>query len=76
MNKLNIELCAETGICSVFKADGTKVDLMPDEVAAVRAADGDLTALKKAVSEADEKFAAALTSGEAAELTATLRCFR
>ena len=72
MNKQNIELCPETGICSIRKADGTKVDLMPDEVAGVRDAAGDVRALKDAVAEADEKFAAALTAEELAELTATL----
>ena len=35
MSDLNIQLCPETGICSLIKADGKKVDLMPDEVAAV-----------------------------------------
>jgi hypothetical protein len=76
MNKLNIELCPETGICSIIKPDGTKVDLLPGEVTATRAAAGDEVALKNAVAEADEKFAASLTSEEMAELTATLRCFR
>jgi hypothetical protein len=76
MNKLNIELCPETGICSIIKPDGSKVDLMPAEVAEARAADGDIQALKKVLAEADDKFADALTEGDAAELTATLRCFR
>ena len=73
MNKLNIELCPETGICSIRKADGTKTDLMPDEVAELRGAGGDAKAVQNVVAEADEKFAAALTAEELAELTATLR---
>jgi hypothetical protein len=73
MGKLNIELCPETGICSIRKADGTKVDLMPDEVADVRDAAGDTHALKNAVAEADEKFAASLTAEELSELTARLK---
>lgn len=73
MSKLNIELCPETGICSIRKADGTKVDLMPDEVDGVRSASGNATALKTAIGEADEKFAASLTAEELAELSGVLK---
>ena len=73
MDKLNIELCPETGICSIMKADGTKVDLMPDEVSDVRDAKGNVEALKEAISEADENFAAALTAEELAQLTSDLK---
>ena len=73
MDKLNIELCPETGICSIMKADGTKVDLMPGEVDDVRDAAGNAAALKEAVSEADENFAASLTAEELAQLTSTLK---
>ena len=30
MDKLNIQLCPETGICSIIKENGKKVDLIPD----------------------------------------------
>ena len=73
MDKLNIELCPETGICSIVKTDGTKVDLMPDEVSDVRDAKGNIEALKEAISEADENFAAALTTEELAQLTSDLK---
>lgn len=73
MGKLNIERCPETGICSIIKADGTKVDLMPGEVADVQAASGDAAAIKTAVSEADEKFAEALSAEEIAEIAGTLK---
>jgi len=73
MEKLNIELCPETGICSIMKADGTKVDLMPDEVSDVRDASGDNAALKQVVAGADEGFAESLTSEELAQLTAQLK---
>ena len=73
MDKLNIELCPETGICSIMKTDGTKVDLMPGEVADMRDAAGNTEALKEAVSEADENFAASLSDDELAQLTSTLK---
>jgi len=73
MEKLNIELCPETGICSIMKSDGTKVDLMPDEVSDVRDAAGNTEALKQAVAEADEIFSASLTPEELAQLTASLK---
>ncbi len=72
MSKLHIELYPETGICSILKADGTKVDLIPDEVTGVREAAGNAEALKNAVAEADEKFAASLTAEELAQLTSSL----
>ncbi len=72
MSHLHIELCPETGICSIRKADGTKTDLMPDELEELRAA-GDSEAVKKAVGEADEKFAATLTAEELAELASALQ---
>ncbi len=72
MDKLNIELCPETGICSILKSDGTKVDLMPGEVADIRDAEGDAEALREAISEADETFAASLNVEELAQLTSTL----
>lgn len=73
MEKLNIELCPETGICSIMKADGTKVDLMPDEVLDARDAAGNVEALKQVVAEADGKFAASLTLEEQVQFTASLK---
>lgn len=72
MGTLNIELCPETGICSIHKADGTKADLMPGEVAELRGASGELSAVKGVIAEADEKFAEALTADEIAQLISEL----
>ena len=60
MSKLNIQLCPETGICSIIKEDGKKIDLMPDEVAAVRDAAGDQNVIKNALAEIDSSFAEGL----------------
>jgi hypothetical protein len=73
MGKLNIELCPETGICSIIKGDGQKVDLMPNEVGDVRQASGQLTAIQQAIAEVDPQFAAALDAEDLQQLAATLR---
>lgn len=65
---LHIELCPETGICSVLRADRTKVDLMPDEVDAIAAAAGRVDAIRAVVSAADEAFAARLSPAELAQI--------
>lgn len=67
MGKLNIEKCPETGICSIVRADGTKVDLMPDEVAGLQDAK-DAAAVKKAIGEVDSAFADKLDAQELAQL--------
>ena len=73
MSKLNIELCPETGICSIIKEDGKKVDLMPGEVAELRDAAGNADGMKKAISEADDAFADGLDPDEIAQISARLK---
>jgi hypothetical protein len=65
---LIIEICPETGICSVLRADRTKVDLMPDEVDAIAAAAGRVDAIREVVSASDEAFAARLSPAELAQI--------
>jgi hypothetical protein len=62
MSDLNIELCPETGICSIIKADGTKIDLMPDEVAQVKDAAGNVDAIRQALGQIDASFAEQLAA--------------
>ena len=73
MGKLNIELCPETGICSIIKGDRQKVDLMPDEVGAVRNATGQSNAIKSAIAEVDPDFAATLDVEDLQQLARTLK---
>jgi hypothetical protein len=73
MKKLNIELCPETGICSIIKKDGTKVDLMPDEVTNLRDSLSNPESVRKVIAEADSGFAQALAPEELAELSAELK---
>ncbi len=70
---LSFERCPETGICSIFRGDLEKIDLMPDEVEAIRDAAGDPEAIKEIIAECDDEFAAALTPGELREIAHTLR---
>lgn len=60
MDKLTIELCPETGICSIIKDNGTKIDLMPDEVEAIRAAGTNADQVRSVIANCDADFANAL----------------
>lgn len=60
MEKMTVELCPETGICSIVKVDGQKVDLMPDEVEAIRAAGADTDKIRDVIANCDAGFAATL----------------
>jgi hypothetical protein len=72
-DKLQIEKCPETGICSILRADNTKVDLMPDEVAAIAAAAGKPEEVRKVVGGSDDSFAAKLTAEELAQIAKALK---
>jgi len=60
MDKLTIELCPETGICSIIKHNGDKVDLMPDEVEAIRAAGANEAQVRDVLANCDADFAKSL----------------
>ena len=72
MGKLNIELCPETGICSIVKSDGTKVDLMPDEVDSLRAAAAQPESARQTIADVDAEFAKTLQPDELQQLAAGL----
>jgi hypothetical protein len=72
MSKLNVQLCPETGICSIIKEDGKKVDLMPDEVTQLRQA-GDGAAVKQVLSDVDGSFAEGLDAEQTAFLAEKLK---
>jgi hypothetical protein len=73
MDKLDIQLCPETGICSIIKKDGTKVDLMPDEVKNLRVALHQSDAARKVLAEVDADFAELLAPDELSQLAARLK---
>lgn len=72
MDKLNIELCPETGICSIIKKNGTKVDLMPGEVSSLRDALANPESARQVIAEADASFAESLAPQELEQLAARL----
>lgn len=59
---LLIERCPESGICTIRRAEGAKVDLMPFEVDAIRDADGDTAQIRETIAESDAAFAADLST--------------
>jgi len=73
MDGLNIQVCPETGICSIIKGNGTKVDLMPDEVNNLREALDNPESARKVIAEADEGFAKLLAPEELKQLAASLK---
>ena len=68
MGKLNIQLCPETGICSLIKEDKTKIDMTPDEVAQLREAAGDAEKTKAILAQVDPGFTDTLDSEEMQQL--------
>ena len=73
MSELIIEQCPETGICSIVKSDGKKVDLMPNEVEDLRAASGDDAKIKETIGEIDPSFSDALTAEELKQLSSEIK---
>jgi len=73
MGKLDIHMCPETGICSVFKEDGTKIDMMPSEVADLKDAAGDAEKIKEIISQVDKSFTKDLGDEEIGQLTNELK---
>jgi hypothetical protein len=72
MSELNVQLCPETGICSIIKEDGQKVDLMPDEVTQLRqATDGE--SVKQVLGEIDGSFAEGLDAEQTSFLAEKLK---
>ena len=70
MSNLQVEVCPETGMCSIVRTNAGKADLMPDEVQAVRAAKGDLAKIRQIVAEGDAAFAASLSDQELRRIAA------
>ncbi len=69
MAKLNIQLCPETGICSVIKENRTKIDMMPDEVVQLRQASGDTEECKAILTQIDAAFCESLDTEELHQLS-------
>lgn len=64
MSELVVEICPETGICSLVRDSAEKLDLMPDEVEAIRDAGGDGAQIKEIIADSDSGFAATLNEDD------------
>jgi hypothetical protein len=73
MSKLIIEQCPETGICSIVKENGTKIDLMPSEVEDIRTASGDDAKITETLGAVDPKFSGALTADELKQISSEIK---
>ena len=73
MDNLNVELCPETGICSIIKKDGTKVDLMPGEVSDLRAALVNPDSARQVLAQVDASFAESLAPDEIKQIASHLK---
>ena len=69
---MKIEKCPETGICSIIRADGKKVDLMPGEVIDLQEAGGDKSKIINILREVDDGFARSLTESETRDLSSNI----
>lgn len=72
MGNLKIEHCPETGICSIIKEDGKKVDLMPFEVDSLKEARSNPDGMRTLIAEANKDFADHLSEEELKEIQADL----
>ena len=69
MSKLDIQMCPETGICSIMNGEGAKIDMISTEVDELRSAAGDPQQLKKLLAQVDVSFSEALTEDELDQLS-------
>ncbi len=70
---MKIELCPETGLCSIVKDDGNKVDLIPAEVSQLKEGAGEEGKVKAVLGEIDDDFADGLSVEEIAEIASTIK---
>jgi hypothetical protein len=65
MKKLIVEVCPETGICSLVKDNGAKTDLMPFEVDELKKLSADeVDKIKSVIRQGNADFAENLTADE------------
>ena len=73
MSDVNVEMCPETGICSLVKGGTDKADLMPFEVDELKAAAGDPAKAKEIIKNASSAFAENLSDEELAKILENLK---
>lgn len=70
---MRIELCPETGICSIMKEDGKRVDLISDEVNQIKEASGDSGKIRIVLASIDNGFAESLSLEELARISSEVK---
>lgn len=73
MAEINVERCPETGICSILKSGGAKIDLMPDEAQQLLQVRNNPAKLRELLADVDPAFAQALSDEEVARIGVNLR---
>jgi hypothetical protein len=73
MAEITVERCPETGICSIVRDGGSKIDLMPDEADQLLQVRNNSAKLRELLQEVDPAFAQALSDDEVARIGANLR---
>ena len=72
MSNLNVEVCPETGMCSIVRGSTDKADLMPDEVEALRKVKDDPAQIRAILAASDATFAASLSDRDLRQIAATV----
>lgn len=70
---IHVEICPETGVCSLIRPDNTKADLLPGEVSAIASFAGKPEAIRAVIGASDEGFAARLTTLELEQIGRELK---
>ncbi len=73
MDEMNVEMCPETGICSLVKSGTDKADLMPFEVEDLKAAAGDTEKARQIIANASSEFAKNLSEEELKRIIAKIK---
>ena len=70
---MRIELCPETGICSIIKDNGKKVDLIQEEVNQIKEGSGDVGKIKDVIANIDNVFAESLSLEEITQIASEVK---
>ena len=68
MAKLDVQMCPETGICSIMNEQGAKIDIISAEVDQLRDAADSPKQVKDLLADVDPTFSEALTQDEIDQL--------
>ncbi len=69
---MKIASCPETGICTILKENGKKVDLIASEVDQISSAAGDVEKIRSVLSEIDKTFPEDLSDEELEQLSSEM----